>query len=143
MAVAEEGRLLGSLRKQCIFKNVVLTAPDIDSADFVNMLPHIKKTSGKLTLYASSNDRALSLSSRIHANSRAGEAGPNILVQRGIDTIDASNVRTDFIGHSYYGDHRTVINDLFQLLKHGFLPSKRAGLQPVKKGKLSYWQFAR
>ena len=56
----------------------------------------------------------------------------------GIDTIDASAIRQDILGHSYFGDSATVIKDLFLLLAQGLNPSARF-LQPKSLGTQRYW----
>ena len=73
----------------------------------------------RITLYASSNDEAIKLSKKVHAYPRAGESGPDIVVVPGLDTIDVSNVDTSLLGHSYFAEKRTVISDLFYLIRDG------------------------
>ena len=75
------------------FNEVVLTAPDIDQGVFSGLADAMKRASGRITLYASSRDKALNLSKRINGYSRAGDAKPNLVVIEGIDTIDVSKVR--------------------------------------------------
>jgi len=60
----------------------------------------------------------------------------------GIDTIDVSNVDTDLLGHSYYGDNRSVLSDLFNLIRLGAPPELRFGLRPEMHGSARYWIFA-
>ena len=59
----------------------------------------------------------------------------------GMDTIDASAIRTDFVGHSYYADSDSVIGDLRDLILKGKPPEKRARLSPVKTDEGRYWTF--
>ena len=85
---------------------------------------------------------ALNLSSALHGGiPRAGTAGPDILVVPGLDTIDMSRVKTDFLGHSYYGDDEAVILDLLSLLWRGSPPPERCGMQPEGKNQKTYWVF--
>jgi esterase/lipase superfamily enzyme len=124
------------------FDHVVLAAPDIDAGVFLQLADHFVKAAGKTTLYASSNDRALSLSKKFHGSPRAGD----ILDQRpvvvgGVDTIDASELDTDLLGHSYYGDHKSVVSDLFYLLQ-GITPEKRFGLVQQQCINGLYWKFS-
>jgi esterase/lipase superfamily enzyme len=62
------------------FTHLVLTAPDIDSGIFRQLATTIQKTAARVTLYASSNDRALQVSKRINGYPRAGESGASIVV---------------------------------------------------------------
>ena len=86
------------------------------------------------------NDKALQLSKKINGYPRAGDAGPGIVVLSGVDTIDVSEVDTDLIGHSYYGDNRSVLSDMFNLLR-GQLPP-RFGLKEMIAGAFKYWRFS-
>jgi len=126
------------------FNQVVLTAPDIDADVFKDTLvPAIKKISERVTLYASSSDDALKFSKRMHGQyRRAGDNTPDILVSTQIDSIDVSAVDTYFfsLGHSYFGDNRSVISDLFLLFRDGSPPDKR-NLIPRPHGSLQSWLF--
>lgn len=126
------------------FNEVVLTAPDIDADVFRrDLAPAIVKTARRVTLYASSNDEALQLSKRVHGYARAGESGEQLVVVPGMDTIDVSAVDTSFLGHSYYGNNRTVLGDLLDLLTTEKPPEQRKSLRAVRLGQLRYWVFVR
>ncbi len=123
------------------FREIVLTAPDIDAEVFQGLASEIKKTGARVTLYASSNDEALRISQEIHGNPRAGESGDRIVVLPGMDTVDVSAVDTSLLGHSYYGDNRSVLADLFRLLQEGKPPGERPRLLPKEKNGLRFWEF--
>jgi len=126
------------------FNEVVLTAPDIDAEVFKNdIAPRIVKTAERVTLYASSNDKALLSSKKIHGYPRAGDSGPDLIVMPGIDTIDVSAVDTSLLGHSYYGGNETVLADLFDLLHEAKPPDQRKWLRPERLGAMTYWSFRR
>jgi len=60
----------------------------------------------------------------------------------GLDSIDVSNVDTSFLGHSYVGDNTSVIADIARLLRTGFAPGRRCGLNAVPPtGTANYWMF--
>ena len=120
---------------------VVLAAPDIDAGHFLQSAPRIAGLADRYTLYASSGDAALTASRRVHGYPRAGESGEALLVVDGIDTIDASLVETDFVGHSYYGESRSVISDLFHMIHNDAPPSERGWLHPISLGESQYWQL--
>lgn len=63
-----------------------------------------------------------------------------MVVVQGIDTIDASNVDTSLLGHGYFGE-RTVLGDIFYLLKDGKGPDDRYGLEPRLRRNVRYWEF--
>jgi len=89
-------------------------------------------------LYASANDDALMLSSFIHGAERAGQKAAYLLVAPGIDTVDASAARTDFIGHAYLGQSSSIIDDIQKLFRSGDPPELR-NLLPATLRDLRYW----
>jgi esterase/lipase superfamily enzyme len=123
------------------FQQIMLTAPDIDAGTFVELADTVKSHAGHVTLYASSHDRALLASMKVNGAPRAGEAGKNIVIVDGIDTIDASALDTGFLGHSYYADNRSVLTDIYNLLRSGDPPGKRCGLQQQGTPPKLYWLF--
>ncbi len=126
-----------------IFREVVLTAPDIDADVFRrDLAPQIVRTADRVTLYASSNDEALRVSKQIHGAPRAGDSGALLVVVPGIETIDVSGIDTSLLGHSYYGSNGTVLSDLIGLLEHGMPAAQRSWLLPRDYQGLPYWVFA-
>lgn len=123
------------------FAEAVLAAPDVDSEKFRTLVPRMRRAASRLTLYASSRDRAIQLSRLVHRAPRAGEAGRDLQVMEGLDTIDATAVGTDALGHSYYGG-KALIFDMFYLLRNGLGPQDRVGLVPRTRGLRPYWQLA-
>lgn len=124
-----------------LFSQVVLTAPDLDAGVFRNLARIIQKGSLRTTLYASSNDEALNLSKKFHGYARLGDAGHNLTVVKGMDTVDASSVKTSFLGHSYFGDEDSVIADLHELVAELKPPDQRFYLRERKRQSLAYWEF--
>jgi esterase/lipase superfamily enzyme/nucleoid DNA-binding protein len=123
------------------FSEVILTAPDIDAEVFRQVAASFRGAARRVTLYASAKDRALRASHKFHGYPRAGDGGENIVVVPGIETIDASAVDTNLVGHFYYGDNRSVLSDVFQLLRDGRPPKERFGLQVRHSATGSYWVF--
>lgn len=122
---------------------IILAAPDIDGKIFVDtIVPGIKSSAKQVTLYASSKDKALMLSNKYRdAVLRAGQSGKNIIIIKGVETIDASSVDTNFIGHGYFAETKDLINDIYHILKHSFTPPQRnlKSVSVPKRGK--YWRF--
>jgi esterase/lipase superfamily enzyme len=137
-------RLAGRKQKPNI-RNVILAAPDEDRMVFTQIAKDIQKLPKRVTLYASSNDKALLASQAINGAPRAGESGRNLIILPFLDTVDASAVDTDFLGHSYAMGDRFVLSDVFELLKRGTGPDGRAGLRKVVAGALvgPHWAFRR
>jgi esterase/lipase superfamily enzyme len=124
--------------KNCRMRHIVLTAPDIDADTFKEMAAAVRSLADRVTIYCSSRDKALAVSKRFHGYPRLGETP---LVIQGIDTIDASEVDTSFIGHSYYGENRSVLSDIFWLLKSNKSPTDRFGIKVIMQGASSYYAF--
>ena len=127
--------------KEASLRQIILAAPDIDVELFKKLAESFRLKANRITLYASSKDRLLAISKQIHDRPRAGEAGADIVVIPGIDTIDVSAVDTELDGHSYYGDNRSVVSDIFQLLRSGSPPGERFGLAQVIAPSGRYWLF--
>ena len=132
--------------KRLAFKQIVLAAPDIDADVFRREIaPSILGVGPRVTLYASSNDKALAASRGVHGGYvRLGESGKDIVVLDGLDTIDASTVRTEFLGHSYFGDSNTVMSDLIYVIRRSLPPEQRErfALERVKDVAIGlYWRF--
>ena len=125
-----------------LFREVILTAPDIDAEVFRrDIAPEIIRTADRVTLYASSNDKALNVSKQFHGYPRAGESGENLVIVPGVDTVDVSAIDSSLIGHSYYGSNDTVVADMIDLLVASKPPDLRHWLKPVRLGQARYWVF--
>jgi len=152
--MSKRGRLTRPL-----FNQIVLMAADIDAGVFKNLAGAAQKASERTTIYASSNDQCLKLSKKFHNFPRTGEAGANLTCIKGIDTIDVSAVTTSSVpssidfsepllclfgfhesGHLYYGENRSVLADLSELI--GLRrPPPRFNLRVRKCDGLTYWEF--
>lgn len=132
-------------KKLAAFRQIVLAAPDIDADVFRREIgPAILGKGPRVTLYASSNDKALVASRKVHGGyKRLGESGEGIVVMNGLDTVDASNVSTEFLGHSYFGDSSTVMSDLIYVIQKSLPPQERTrfSLEPVRAAIGQYWRF--
>lgn len=115
---------LGYLRhagcSNCIGRTL-LFAPDVDTGTLRSELaagklcngPPLSKptTSARIVMYVSNKDLALRQSQKVHGHQRAGQAGSEMLLCSGIDTIDVSYFKgADKAGHSYHID-APILND--------------------------------
>lgn len=126
-------------------KQIILAAPDIDQETFKEIIyPKIysKKKPPRFTIYASSSDKALTASEYIHEAARIGYGGDKLMVVDGFESIDASRVDTDFLGHGYFSSTSTLIQDIHSVLS-GQHPNERVfldGFTRVVEGrKKHYW----
>lgn len=97
------------------FGRAVLFAPDVATGDLRSALTSSNLCSGQpltkpvasapVLLYVSNDDRALRQSQRVHRNQRAGQAGGDLILCSGVDTVDVSYLNTGGnSGHSYILD---------------------------------------
>ncbi len=132
-----------SEKYQVKISQIILAAPDIYTEIFEEIIhPKLKKFKGRMTLYASSKDKALIASKLMHGHRRLGESGKNIFVSPEIYTIDASKVDTSLMGHSYYGDNKSIISDIYYLIKHKLKPDSRHTLKSAEIKNYKYWVFS-
>ena len=125
-----------------VFREIVMIAPDIDTDVFrLDMAPRLARTGIHVTVYASSNDRALMASKAFHGYPRAGETGEGLVVVNGVETVDASDVYGGLLGHSYFAEDRRIMEDIFALLQTGQYADNRFGLKAVDTNGLRYWTF--
>ena len=121
------------------FTAIILAAPDIDAEIFKrDIAPNIKEASSQVTFYMSSKDKALDTSEKLHEYPRAGDTDSNIWEGlQDIDVIDASNVDTSFLGHSYIGSG-SILDDIRSLIQ-GKPVEERTGLE--RHESKPYWIF--
>lgn len=123
------------------FTELMLTAPDIDTDVFVTQIaPSVAGAARRTTLYVSSKDEALHWSNRFRPRPRAGDSSSEVVIVDGIETVDVSDVSTGFVGHSYYGDNRSVLTDIHSVMR-GVIPAERFGLRQGKFQERTYWLF--
>lgn len=124
-------------------RNVVLVAADVDidlfDQQFLHVSELVRHERGDLiTSYATNSDRALLISGWFHRSNRLGLFRGEPHVRDGLETIDATAVDSSLLGHSYFGNERTVLTDLGLLVRES-LPASKRGLTSVAK----WWAFPR
>ncbi len=121
-------------------RQIVLAAPDYDARVFRrDALPAFRARAERITLYASSDDDALRASRSVNGVWRLGLGGDSLTVVDGMDTIDATRVRADVLGHTLFGNG-AFLADLAALIGDGRPPIERR-LLPVQSGALTFWRF--
>ncbi|HEU5041034.1 MAG TPA: alpha/beta fold hydrolase, partial [Gemmatimonadales bacterium] len=122
-----------------LFSNLVLAAPDVDADLFAQQIASaIRPLTQRLTVYMSSKDKALRLSRWLSTHRRLGEATSPMLVVKSVDTIDASELDTDLLGHGYIASNRDVIDDLVLLVSEKRSPP-RTRLRRSSFNGQTYW----
>lgn len=122
------------------FAQVVFAAPDLDRRTFGReILPRLAPRAARVSLYASNDDDALRASRTMNGVWRLGLGGDSLVVLRGMDTIDATRVRADALGHTLFGN-QAFLADLTALMANGTSPAERR-LLPVQRAGLTFWRF--
>jgi len=122
-------------------KQVIMAAPDVDAERFVDLAKHFSTDVGRVTLYASSKDYALKWSKRFRWYQRAGQTVPSVTITKNVDTIDASAVKTEILGHSYIGDNRSIIRDVHDMIRHNESPNNRFGMVKKTQSGSRFWFY--
>jgi len=123
-------------------REVILTAPDIDADVFKrDIAPALTAAGRPVTLYASSKDKALVASKKVHGYPRAGDSGQGLVIVPGIETIDATRVDTSLLGHSYFAEARSVLSDMFYLISNNQRADQRFGLRAIDGQAGRHWEF--
>ena len=123
---------------------LVLAAPDLDAVVFKEqVIPAFRAQKMPVTLYASSRDKTLKISSKVHGCCRAGLGGRNIVMAEGLESVDASSIESSFWGHSYFAETRPLLTDLNLLLAQGLRAASRPLLAGKPVGNLTYYYFRR
>ena len=126
---------------------IILAAPDVDRNLFENLAANIMQYGRGVTLYCSSNDRAMAAARRVAGGvPRAGDVpddGPIVLA--GIDTIDVSQTSTDYLAlnHSAYAETGALLDDIGLLLQTGERPPEKRIpiLQRITTPKGDFWRY--
>ncbi len=127
-----------------VIKKIILTAPDVDADIFKrDIVPKINAYNSDITLYVSSKDKALEASKTIKGYNRAGDSEEGIVLVDGVETIDASEVSTGFLAHSYFSEEVSVLDDIRQLMMEGLTAQSRNGLEKVieESSGMPYWRI--
>jgi esterase/lipase superfamily enzyme len=116
------------------FNQIMLAAPDLDAKRFRDEIaPRIVGRADRLTIYASSNDRALRVSQSYHKKLRLGQGGDRLTLfppeLSNIDIVDASNLDFEWfdLGHSMYGNQ--LLTDIRKTLDG--VPAPQRQLKPL------------
>lgn len=121
---------------------VILAAPDIDAQIFRDqLLPKFKNLPRAITLYASDDDTALKASKAVNGFHRIGDASFGLSPLPGVELIDASGAKSDFFGHTYFGDNATILSDMYDLLTSLDPAEDRTGLEQVDTPDGPYWKI--
>jgi len=127
---------------------LIMAAPDVDRDQFVQEIPKIRQFFRGLTLYASSADKALTVSMRVAGGiPRAGDVpaeGPIVLP--GLETLDVTALGEEMFGlnHTTFAQARPLIDDISLILSESRHAPRLAQERPMPENASApkYWRFA-
>jgi esterase/lipase superfamily enzyme len=127
---------------------LIMAAPDVDRDQFVQEIPKIRQFFRGLTLYASSADKALTVSMRVAGGiPRAGDVpaeGPIVLP--GLETLDVTALGQEMFGlnHTTFAQARPLIDDISLILSESRHAPRLAQERPMPENASApkYWRFA-
>jgi esterase/lipase superfamily enzyme len=146
---------------QTEIEHVVLTAPDIDHAEFGSTFkPKIMALSENLTVYVSSNDRALLMSRVINRGRRLGESTVDTSNPEQFDEaaaafelVDTDNDRVSLIDitpvnrtrnfHNFSLETPEFFDDLYLRLRNANNPKSRLQYRVITASGKEYWVLTR
>jgi esterase/lipase superfamily enzyme len=130
---------LADARGRSPIGHIILAAPDISRSEFNKVATHYGTVASKrATLYSCAKDKALAVSTNLHNYLRIGYEPP-VYCTAGIDTISASRLQLDLLGHGYIASVRPVIADLKSLLWEDQPPAQRNLVPVPEDGTAEYW----
>lgn len=113
---------------------VVLAAPDIDARVFKErLLPKLNFLSKPITLYASDKDTALAASKEVNGLPRIGDVSGGLEELENVIMIDASDVRSNLMNHTYFGDSISIVDD-FKSIVNGPLEAEQRANTLIRTG---------
>jgi len=134
--------VLSNGRKSILSKlnQVIMAAADIDSSVMPNQSRTAAKNCKRITSYVSGLDTALKISGWIHSYPRVGITPPTFVLE-GIDTILVNDLDLGDFSHGYIASSRTILTDIFSLLKSNTPPQDRHAIEAVSNDGLNFWRI--
>jgi esterase/lipase superfamily enzyme len=135
MGAAALSYALGSTRLPHRLSIVVLAAPDIACASFLNLADRIRRSAARVTIYVSARDRMLKISALFNGRRRLGDAEPAPIALPGFDTVDVTHADdADYLGHGYFAS--ALLRDIYLGLRRSAnraLSRRELGLLPIER----------
>lgn len=143
----ERLKLMGPAAPSFAIGEVVLASPDVEIGRFKQLASAVRGLQGKMTLYASTRDRALRASQWVWGGGvRAGyvtATGP--VVTGGVDSIDISTTGASpfDLNHDVYVQNPTIFKDMRVVLENGLRPPDQRTREfvPVAGTAGTYWTY--
>lgn len=124
-----------------LFDEIIFASPDVDVDDFNYGIGKIRHLAPRVTVYSSSNDRALQLSERINGGVRAGASAERVAAC-GADAVDTTSVAQGFIAHTDFA--YTALDDVRAVvwIETDLDPERRDAILRADEGQWGrFWRF--
>ena len=121
---------------------VIFASPDVDVDDFNHGIGKIRHLAPRITVYSSSNDRALQLSGKISRSVRAGATAERVAASE-VDAIDTTSAAQGFIAHTDFAC--TALDDLRAVvwIEKDVGPERRDAILRSDEGQWGrFWRFS-
>nr|WP_261368371.1 alpha/beta hydrolase [Pseudosulfitobacter koreense] len=119
---------------------VIMAAADVDATIMPHQGGSVVKHCKRMTSYVSGLDRALKVSGWLHSYPRVGITPPTFVLN-GMDTIIVNDLDLGDFSHAYLSSSRTILSDVFTLLKENTPPDNRHAIEPAGNGTAKYWRI--
>ena len=119
---------------------VILAAADIDVRHMDALGKHAVNNCARTTSYVAPQDKALLISSWFHDFRRVGIVPPTYVLN-GMDTVVVNNAQLWKLGHGYVASNKSVLMDIFNLLKNNDDPADRFSIELVTGGVPEHWKI--
>ncbi|AQS49307.1 hypothetical protein BMG03_17040 [Thioclava nitratireducens] len=119
---------------------VILAAADIDAGIMPHQGVDVIKHCRRVTSYVSDLDAALKVSGWLHSFPRVGITPPTFVLS-GMDTVLVNDLDLGNFSHAYVGSSRTILSDIFALLKSNAEPVDRHAIERVSDNFGNYWRM--
>jgi esterase/lipase superfamily enzyme len=119
--------------------HIILAAADVAAEKLTQTAAAYRGLATRsVTNYSYKADVALMTSRELHDRPRAG-LEPPIFLHQGFDSISASELDLDLLGHGYIATAEPLLYDLSQLINDNKPPNKRTRLNPAPAEPGAYW----
>jgi esterase/lipase superfamily enzyme len=118
---------------------IMLAAADMTAAKFKQCAASYAALAGRrVTNYCYDADKALMASRKLHDQARVGLEPPTFL-HAGVETVSASALDLDLLGHGYVASAAPLLYDLTQLIHDNKAPGSRTRLRPEPRINATHW----
>jgi esterase/lipase superfamily enzyme len=138
--IAILSQLKATAERPVRIRHILLAAPDVDIGKFGQVVEHYRSVLDRwTTVYTCRKDLAIAASTWLSDAKRLGYEPP-VYSDFGLDTISASLLPLDWLGHGYFAAAQPLLADMTAILDHDSRPESRK-LLAVGGHPPTYWRL--